>query len=111
MRLTGLRMLLTLFEVRQHLLAESNRSPLEDEVLKELNTVPFLPCLDDGDLQSELEELLPQIFERRLDACVFCDTLPVTAEQIASFFGGRVTAKDAGMVAGLGRQVRGEAAE
>ncbi len=104
-------MLLTLFEVRQHIQAESNRSPLEDAVLKELDNVPFLPCMDDGDLQSELEELLPQIFERRLDACVFCDTLPVTAEQVASFFDGRVAAKDAGLVAGLGRQVRGEVAE
>lgn len=101
--------LLTMWEVRQHLRQEASRTPLEEAALAELDKATFLGCFEDSELVEELIEMLPQVFGRREDACVFMDTLPVTVDQAQSWFG--VSGEQARVVAGLGRQVRGEQAQ
>jgi hypothetical protein len=101
-------MVLTSIEVRQHLREEESLTDLEKLVLEDLNKVRFLKYLENVDVRAELLDLLPCIFEARLDACIFCDTLPVSPEEAKDFFHGRLSAENEVLASNLARQLRGD---
>lgn len=99
--------LLTMFEVLQHLREQQDLLDLEKLVLKELDS-EAVQVLDDRELRAEMLELLPEVFESRLDACIFCDTLPVDVNQVEEYFDHRLPPENAQHAANLARQLRGE---
>ncbi len=98
---------LTMLEVLQHLRQESNLHSLEKLVLEELEK-EAPTALEDAELRAETLELLPELFESRVDACIFCDTLPIDVSQVQEHFGDRLSAEKAQYAANLARQLRGE---
>jgi|JI10StandDraft_1071094.scaffolds.fasta_scaffold467229_2 hypothetical protein len=99
--------LLTMLEVLQHLRGQTDLHDLESLVLKEM-TSEAVQVLEDEELRCEMLDLLPEVFESRLDACVFCDTLPVDVNQVNEFFEHRLSLENAQHAANLARQLRGE---